>query len=395
MNLEVLIIYFLLIVFPFGQLTKIPLNIDQVNIYFHDFLIMLILIIWLIRQISLKRKFLISKLNRYILGFIIITAFSLTINISSYKFNEILIAFLYLARWLIYAGIYFVIADLSRQNLVFKKNVYDLLIIATVSAAILGLLQYIYIPDIRPLAAFAWDPHYYRIVGTYLDPGFTSMIYVLGIILIVLRSWKDKKNLILKLSFLITYIALALTYSRSGYLAYIIAMLIIAFKKKAVMFMIVVFLTGIITLLTLPRPGGEGVKLERQSTIRARIINWQQTLKIYSQKPLFGWGFNGLRYVQRDLGLISNNDWEQTHSGSGTDSSLLFVLATTGIIGLIIYLYLMVNIIKLSYQRSLLIFSSFCSLIIHSFFNNSLFYNWILIWGWMILGLNFKLKDNN
>lgn len=400
MKLELFFLFLLLLIFPFGQLTKLPLNLAEINIYFHDLLVVFLLLSWGLRKVFTKEKFIWPSLTKPILAFIITAGFSLVLILPYHQSREVMVGFLYLLRWISYAGIYFALTDLlkDRRFIKLKLKIYDLLVIVTAVGAILGLLQYIFIPNIRPLTAFDWDPHYYRVVGTYLDPGFTGLIYVLGLILIAVKLWGktrikkySQEKLIYQISFILIYLALALTYSRSAYLAYLLAMAIIAWSKKSIKFFLTALFLGIITIALLPRPGGEGVKLERQSTISARINNWKQTLKIGWDKPVFGVGFNTYRYVQRDYGILPLNNWQQTHAGAGADSSLLFIFATTGVVGLMSYLWLIAKILTSAYKnKSLVVLASLTSLLIHSCFNNSLFYAWIMLWWWILLGIRAK-----
>jgi len=359
---------------------------------------------WLGKKIFKKEKFIWPKLTGAIFAFILTAAFSLILSFPYRQNRELKIAGLYLLRWIVYSGIYFVLRDLSKEKVPnFDIRISNLLIASGIVAAILGLAQYVFLPDIRSLAINHWDPHYYRVVGTYLDPGYTGMIYVLTLILIIIKLGKKNmtncslaNNLSMKKFGLViwgilTYVALALTYARSAYLAYLIGMGVIAWYKKSVKFFFTVLLIGVLTVFLLPRPGGEGVKLERQSTIWARINNWRQSLQVGFDHPLFGAGFNTYRYVQRDYGFLDQKNWQKTHAGAGADSSLLFLFATTGVAGLMSYIYLMVKIFNLGLRnKSPVIVSSLMALLGHSFFNNSLFYAWIIIWGWMLLAIGLK-----
>ena len=125
--------------------------------------------------------------------------------------------------------------------------------------------------------------------------------------------------------------ALLLTYSRSSYLALFAAIVAIAIFKKQfkLILVIVVFL---LSLFLLPRPGGEGVKLERLVSAKQRLSNYQLGLEFWRQNPVFGLGFNTLKYYR---------DNPASHSASGLDSSLIFVLATTGMVGMLAYLNLL------------------------------------------------------
>jgi O-antigen ligase len=260
-----------------------------------------------------------------------------------------------------------------------------LLVIVGLVTAIFGLLQYFFLPDTRFLENYGWDPHYYRVIGTFLDPGFLGLILVLSLIILVIKIWQknqDRKKLIG--AGLIIYLALALTYSRASYLAYSLTVIAAAWWKRSIKLFLFIFIIGAMTLFLLPRPGGEGVRLERQSTISARILNWQQSIEIVQKNWLFGVGFNAYRYVQ-------DEELKVSHAGAGADSSLLFVLATTGILGLGAYSWLWVKALFLSFKNikkreNQIALVSILVVLLHSIFANSLFYPWIMAWLWLVLG---------
>lgn len=371
-----LAVYFIL--FPFGQLTRIPPEIfnlpPEVNFYLTDLVLALLLGTWLAGRFFLTKKpYQPPPLAKPIGLFALLAVSSLVLNAGRLAGNEIFVSGLYLVRWLLFAGLYFAIGDLKWKALPF-------LIFGGGTMAVFGLIQYFLWPDIRPLQIYGWDPHYYRVVGTLLDPGFTGIILGLTLILLVIH-FKAKKILFYVL-FSIVYAALALTYSRSSYLAYLTGMSVIAFLKRSPRFLLAVIMAGILTLAILPKnSGGEGVNLQRQSTIDARLTNWRQSIKIIAAYPLAGVGFNAYRYIQRDYGFLGA-DWQTTHAGSGADASLLFVWATTGVLGLFAYLGLWVKAIN---AKNLILVSSIMALFVHAFFLNSLFYPWVMGWLWTLL----------
>jgi len=231
-----------------------------------------------------------------------------------------------------------------------------------------------------------------------LDPGFTGLILVFTLTLIVslfFHSSRQEKNQrrILAFSGVVVYLALALTYSRSSYLAYLVAAGIIARFRQSAKFFWAALAILILTMIWLPRPGGEGVKLERWASIEARIRNWGHSLAVFKDHSLLGVGFNSYRYVQRDYGFL-DHDWRQNHAGAGADSSLLLVLATTGIVGFVVYLWLWVEICKLIFLKikkklgfslAWAVLATLISLWAHSFFLNSLFYSWVMTWVWVLI----------
>jgi O-antigen ligase len=167
----------------------------------------------------------------------------------------------------------------------------------------------------------------------------------------------------------LTYLGLALTYSRSSFLALSVASLYISYKIKKPLISIITIILVIATILILPRQSGEGTKLERTSSIKAKIENYQEGFKTFISSPLIGHGYNNLFYV-RQINI------PESHSNSGFDGSLLTILATTGLIGFGLFLagsiYLFQNS-SLSFQTLLI------ALFVHSLFANSLLYPWTLV----------------
>ncbi|PIS09591.1 hypothetical protein COT75_00075 [Candidatus Beckwithbacteria bacterium CG10_big_fil_rev_8_21_14_0_10_34_10] len=385
----------LLLIFPLGQLSRLPFSGGEVRIYFHDLLVLVLILFFLGKKLIKKEKIKLPRFGQEIMCFGLVALFSLLVSFSTRKISEIKIGFLYLLRWASYPIVYLALSDVLNKDKTnkLKNRLNNLLILIGTTSAILGLLQYIFFPDIRSLMVLGWDRHYYRVVGTLLDPAFSAMIYVLSLILVIKKLWLDnvtKGKLIYFTSFILLYLSLALSYSRSAYFSFLLSITIFAFFKKSAKFFLSFLFLGIITIFLLPRPGGEGVRLERQSTIKARIINWSQTIQISAKYPLFGTGFNNYRYAQKEFGFLNKQNWRETNAGAGADSSLLFVLATTGIVGLTIYLNFLMKLFKYSKKNSLILLVSLVSVLANSFFNNTLFYPWVMIWLWILLALEQK-----
>lgn len=391
MKLIVFLLYFYLALFPFGQLVRLPFPIPEVNLYLTDIAVAGLGLSWLGWRLIKKRKFNAPPLSRPIFLFVGAAFLSLAVN-SPFRVNfqgepllsgrEVGVAGLYLIRWVFYAGIYFVVFDLAKEIKNLKLEITNLLIGAGIAAAVFGLIQYLFLPDTRFLESFGWDPHYYRLLGTFLDPGFLGAILVLALSLLTVKLWSWEKLSWWLVAWPILYLGLALTYSRASFLAYLGTMGVISWAKKSPKFFLGVLVAGVITVLLLPRPGGEGVRLERESTIKFRIINWQQSLTIAKDHPILGVGFNAYRYAQRKYGFLEEK-YQISHAGAGADSSFLFVLATSGILGLLAYLWLWLTIIRSA--NSIIILASTTALLIHSLFLNSLFYPWIMAWLWILL----------
>jgi len=403
MKLIWILLFVFLTLYPFGQLTRLPFGLvglhlgeqfPEIHLYLTDVVLALLLTVWIIRRIWLvKRKYRFPPLGKPIIIFWGIAFLSLFFNFSNLPRWEVMIAGLYLLRLAVYFGFYFLIYDFRR-----KKKIIDFLMVSGVMMGVWGLVQYLLWPDIGSFSFWGWDPHYYRVVGTFLDPNFSGIIYVLTLILLTIQNWEKifqlrTKGVVFYGSFLLVYLALALTYSRSSYLAYLVAMMVIAVVKKNFKLFLVGFLVGFLTILVLPRSsGGEGVYLKRTASVYSRFHNWQQALLISREHPFLGVGFNAYRYVQQSYGFLTDG-WRASHAGAGADSSFLFVLATTGCLGVFAYIYFWLKIFFLAKRKlrlnskdglAIIILATAAALLVHSCFVNSLFHPWVLAW-WMII----------
>lgn len=346
------LLFIFLAVFPFGQLFGKTLDIVVGIIFLYT--------------IAARLQF--PKVSKYFKNFILTALFSFLLSLVIFKSNSVLIGGLYLLRLVIYCCFAVFCLNYTKGSTARKKLVFNSLILVSIASVVFGWIQYLFYPDLRTLVYLGWDDHLYRLVGTFLDPGFTSLIIVLGIIL------SFSSNIILPLFLIVT---LAFTYSRAGYLAFLGAMIFMAFLTKKVKKVILLVLFLGVVIWFLPRPAGQGINLARTYSISARLQNYIETLKIAKESPIFGIGFNNICLAKEKY--LGKKDLE-SHSCSGSDSSLLLILATTGIVGLLIFVYGVIKMINLvstnSYGKIFLV--SLVALFIHSFFVNSLFYSWIM-----------------
>ena len=378
------LIFALFIIFPLGQLSKIPLAITNINIYLHDLIIISFVSVFFIKQITEKKKILTSGLSRKVIIFIAIASFSLLINLFRWGIGDSLLGLLYLVRWVAYFLFYLSLKNLFLSDINLKSTIKKLMICSALIAVFLGIIQYFLYPNLLFLKYFNWDPHYYRLTSTWLDSGFSGMLYLLFLILSYEFYRKNKfsiKKIIIPASI---YLSLALTYSRSSYLALLTTSLVYSLKEKTIKYFLAVSIILIVTIGILPRHDTISTQLERGDTVYSRVENWKNSIKVASISPIIGIGFNNYRQAINKL-IPNDKIAPESHSGSGADSSLLFVLVTTGILGLILYLsFVFKSIIG---KKSILLVASTVALLTHSIFNNSLFYGWIMIWWWTLLAL--------
>ena len=359
----------LLLLFPLGQLMRLPLGWTGGGIYFHD-LILVGLWLWLCFKHRQQIWLLIQK-DRLSQLIIIFAGWALLTWLINYQRwgNRSLIGLGYLFRWLLLAAPYFTLKLINKKEV---KKIVNLTRFSLLLTAILALMQYLIFPDQRHLIYFGWDDHYYRLTGTLIDPNFTGLILVLALGFNLIYSTPFSFAIILYL------FLLYLTYSRASWLAFLGLLIAWLRTKKTIRPVLFLILGFLILIIVLPRPFGEGGNLRRTFSLKSRLHSWQIAAKIIRQNPFWGVGFNNYRLAQKELGVLGS-DWAETRAGAGADNSFLFLAATAGLPGLIILLFLIWH-----WQPRWWI----VPIIIHSLFNNSLFYPWVLLLVWLIQGSN-------
>lgn len=372
----------LFVLLPLGQLQSLSPLTRESNLYFHDLIISALVVFFLITKVWLRQQG--WFLNRSILLVSVTMLVSLVINYYRYSPLQLATTFAYQLRFFLYASLYYVVVVVIREKIVSEKFLGVGLFLTGLTISILGLMQYFLYPDLRNLYYLGWDPHKYRLFSTLLDPNFTGIILLLSLILgfSTLTKIPTSFSQGVILGLVIQLVALMLTYSRSSFLALIISFFI--FFRSRPSFAILLLLIS--ALAFLPREKSEGTNLVRSSTAISRLNNLQEGLNVFWQNPLIGVGFNGYQYFR-----LENRDKAITHSAAGADNSYVFILATMGIIGLASFVYLGRNILQLVNQNKTqwrqVGAASYLALLVHANFVNSLFYPWVLIWIWILLGI--------
>lgn len=404
MNFLKALFIFLLLTIPFAQVGRLQLG-SGVAITINDIAVAIIAIVWFGRTISKKKlKNLNSALSKPIFIFIIVAFSSLIINIPNLKPFELLVSSLYLIRWVLYACLFFVVASFDSK---FKTKIAYLLMMASFILVLLGFIQYFLYSDLRNLYYLGWDEHLYRLFSTFLDPNFAGAFFVLyliflsGILLYFLKN--DKKNLVILtiVIILLTLLATYLTFSRSAALMLLGSFLTFFVLINSKKWMVGLILISLIFLAVSSKNIYiENTYLFRTASIEARLDSARNAIQIIKDNIVIGVGFNAYRYAQIRYKFIDGKETLKNHAGAGTDNSFLFISSTTGLIGLLSFLYLLFSILKRAYINyratkkgeiinilSIIVIASFIGIIFDSIFINSLFYPFNMMWLWILVGL--------
>ncbi len=359
---------FVIIFWPFGQLLVLP----QINPSVHPAWLDILNLLLLLCLVYVKRvKLLRDPLNAPLLLFILAACLSLLANLNLLGLSTTFLSSLYLLRFVSTLGVYFAVQEINADQLKLAK-------VSLFIFLLLGLLQYLFLPDTRFLRSIGFDDHYYRLVGTLFDPNFTGAILAVFSLLLIAKSRKP-------LYVIPCLLALALTFSRASYIAFFVGLLTLIILKRQLKFLIAALLLSL-TILIIPKPFGEGVNLLRTFSITSRLNNQTKSLELFKQSPILGVGFNSLKFTNQNTTIVNRV--------GGVDNSFLFVLTTTGLFGFTSFLFLLFKIGQKLLPHPAF-FASYISLLIHSIFNNTLFYLWTLTLLWCMVGLASKRKTES
>lgn len=385
----------LILVFPIAEIGRIQLSGFAISV--NDIFLLLVLGTWILKKIKSKENMVKRSLFKPIALFFAVGAISLILNSSSLNPSSFLVSLLYLLRWLFYALIYFVVLDFTPS---FRKKIPYLLLFSSSVILFTGYFQFVFYQNLRNLYYLGWDEHLYRMFSSFLDPNFAGAFFVLSLIFYIgmLKVAFEKKHklfvIILSLLSVLNLIAINLTYSRSALILLVVALftfLILLNKRKLI---ILVSLILIVFVFLSPKSfQTEGTNIFRIASSEARLESAGNALSIIKDNITLGVGFNSYRYAQLRYGFVKGSASQTTHSGAGTDNSFLFILATTGVIGFVSYLYLLYKMFLLGFSNrkkniySVILISSLAGILIDSLFINSLFYVFIMQWIWTLAGL--------
>ncbi|MDQ3099514.1 MAG: O-antigen ligase family protein [bacterium] len=341
--------------------------------------------------------------------------FTLIVHASTVPLKELLVALLYPLRWLIISCVPIGVVQLYRDaplRFYIVKEVFGKMLILL---ALFGFIQLLLFPNLGILEQYGFDPHYLRLTSTWLDPNYVGGAFVLGMAVFLSKTKQTRYTIV---SIVILFIALLCTFSRSSYLFFGVTGVTLALLRRSWRLgLFVIFGASLLYLVfAIPRQNLEKSRnIDRYVSASSRIISYSQGMQIFEDSPLIGVGYNLIRYTKRQYGMISDIR-EGGNSGAGIDSSWILILATTGILGFIVFLaywiriaYFIVEPVTVkeshllkstfkyinnatSYEHALLAFLIGWS--VHSWFVNSLFFTPLLaLWGIALgIALSEKLK---
>ncbi len=380
MNILHIALYIALLLGQFGGIDITP----GVRVFLHDVVILLMLLFFLFRTI--RRKKIVSikgDLIRPMIYFASAACVSLLLNIGGFSHVQLLLGSLYLWRFLMYFGLYIVVVNDHVSPIIWRRSIY----LVGVAFAIIGIVQYVFFPSLRSFLDRGWDEHYYRLFSTFLDPNFAGLFLVVsfffGLSYVAKKSsftWFVMQGIVL--------VSIMLTHSRSSFVAFIGALIVFVLCTRKFFLLGILIFAGIIYAL-IPSYGVDTNRLLRSDSTLARIESYTKSVAAARIAPIFGIGYNMLRFHATRERML-DMDGIISRDAGGLNSSLMVIFVTTGIVGFSLFLYLVFHIVRIVLLiqdiTAYAIISAFVSILLHSFFNNSMLYPWILVLVWIMVG---------
>lgn len=405
----------LLLTASLGQLNRLFIGDSaDVVLYLNDVLIGA-LAVWYIMYVLIARKsWEIPQAILPVFGWVFVAVAGLILARGVVGGTEWLISWSYLVRYVAYVLVFFFVAfDSLLYDPAQWRRRFDwwigILLASGLLMAIGGFIQLYLLPDLAELAKYGWDPHVDRLVTAMLDPNYAGCYFaiIIGVAVSLYLHMEGQlgRRALLLLLISVLMVALLLTYSRSGYLMLAVVLGCISVVKSRAL-LVVGLVLAIIAVMTVPRIQTRLIgALEVDASAQPRIISWQNSWQIGSDNWMLGVGFNAYRYAQDRYGIVDLE--ESGHAGAGADSSWLFVFATTGILGALLFVSGYMAMIWAAMRTyfgssnprvravSLATASVLVGLAMASQFNNALFYTWIMQPLWLLCGICVALFSAN
>ncbi len=329
-------IWAIVLLFSLGQIGRLSFLLQRINGYIFEIPVVLLMLVYTFRYRGELAGAI--KRNRSTVLFAVFSIFTLILSLGRFSMLENAVAALYLVRLLYMLWFFIVFQTAVKKNHHLKIHVHRAIVTAICITLVTSIVQYFFYQDLRNLYYEGWDPHLYRMFGLFFDPVFSGAIYGLMALYIFFSSlYKQKINWFYLFCFILLAVCMLFTYSRGTYLATIIVMVLFLLRTKKPLFIIPLVVIMVLGVILLPKKFGEGVNLMRISTVYARFADAGEGIEIGMANPLLGVGYNHIRAVKKTADDISANGYSYSHAGASFHSSYVTILATEGIIGLLLF----------------------------------------------------------
>jgi O-antigen ligase len=364
-----------------------------------DLLLPLVCAAWLVKNLLERRPIHWPRTLPFAAFFCLFGLSSLLIHAGDMGAGNLLGAAFYGVRW---ASAYFLCVIVQSQSDWERGWTEKLLFGFSLLLCLAGFAQLDIMPDFTAMEALGWDPHQNRLLSTWFDPNFVGgfLAFVLPMIIGTALDRPKERVWLVPLAAVVT-LALALTLSRSAYLAMLAGLFVFGLLRSVKLLAAGGILLVLMTAVLPPVQSRfftlvdniESVFVDNytlpDASARLRFASWSEAWQLFQEDPILGQGYNRYKYAALELGTLKDLN---IHSASGSDSSLLNILATTGILGFLPFFTVYIFLAQQAWRQrkdgySAGFFAALCGLFIHSIFVNSLLFPLFMAPFWISAGL--------
>jgi O-antigen ligase len=300
-----------------------------------DFLLVIIGFSWLARMAINKELglFLKTPLNKPI-GYYLTICLVSTLLGSIFGRVDLKTGFFYVLKYFEYVIIFFMVSNHLKDRRQLRNYVWAMLL----TCAVVSVIGMVNVPaGERVSAPFEGKVGEPNTFGGYL----VFMICICAGLYLATDSFRNQ--LICSFLILLFTVPLFYTQSRSSYLAAVPAVLsFIWLSRKRYWVLPLILLIGLLLPYVAPQPAKErvaytftqgrdrkdvvtvaGIKLDTSTS--ARLVSWQEAVEDLYEHPVLGYGVTGYKFV---------------------DAQYVRVAAETGLVGLVVFLFLMATIFR-------------------------------------------------
>jgi O-antigen ligase len=279
------------------------------------------------------------------------------------------------------------------------------LLASFIAVAVVGFGQLGLFPDFELFEYLGWDPHYHRLLSTFLDPNLVGIYLSIGVGLGLLMWLKnppltraDRWGLVVSIGLMIA--AVLATLSRSGLLALVAGLGVIGWLWRRRFFWIGLAVIGLVVTLSPRLQERLAGVWQLDVTVQHRLVSWEQGWAMVRDNPWLGVGYNAIAERRGDYPTKLDTELV-ARAASGFDSSLLTIAAAAGGLGLAAFLWLVISVWVVAWRKrdipgtifSPLFLVMTTSLFLASWFVNAWLYAPIFLLWFVVMGLSLKEHD--
>ena len=338
----------LMLVAQLGRIPVLSTGTSEAPLLVNDLCVMAMLAAGLLSGL-VSRSFKLDRVGGMALVFASLGAISAILAIPRFGLTgfELLVSLAYLARWVVYLGIYLVVINVVRSDDVMA--LWHTLERMILIFSAFGIIQSLFIPHFAQVVypesrVFVdWDEQGHRLVSTVLEPNIAGAMIMIVLLIQFAQMAGGERVALWKP--LLLFSALLATLSRSSFLGLMVGgVLILAVRgvsRRMLQLAGIVLLAVVAALPKIVAYAENYAKLSVDASALTRVTNWLRALRIFADSPVIGVGFNTYGYVQELYGFTRAG-----LSTNSTDGGLLFIAVMTGVVGLTLYLAMLTMVVR-------------------------------------------------